>query len=362
MTHDLSLSVSRFADLPALFAEMTATPEFQRTFGDPLPLSIIEATEEPGEHDMPDPLHAQVDCAGIIATVFDLLGDTRLNALAPEIAWGIVNSFHFVAGKLERQEDQLTDEIREMMRRAEPAEVFNSELEQKQLLCQSLTEQREAVECMRDYAAEMFRAQSGRPWSPARGSRVSKASTATQVSIVDFLRARELAERERYRPRGPIVVASGHAEWHDWPPIWERLDAIHARIPHMTLVTTAQRKGFDAIVGSWAGDRGVQLVTYSLGGAGRGAPFARNRKLADLKPVEAVLGEGSGIQANLYQLLRKEGVPIHAFRKVDQAPLETIGRPERSRGRLAARLRYVASVAFVAEKGGHRERSSPHPC
>ena len=71
---------------------------------------------------------------------------------------------------------------------------------------------------------------------------------------------------------------------------------------------------------SWAGNREVQLVTYSLMGSGRGAPFARNRKLVDLKPVEALLGEGSGIQANLYQMLRKKGVPINAFRRPADAP------------------------------------------
>ena len=336
MTHDHSRRISHFADLPALFAQMTATPEFKHAFGDPIPLSIIAPGDEPGEHDMPEPLHAQADCAGVIATIFDLLTDTRLDALASEIAWGMVNSFHFVAGKLERQEDMLANELRDMIRRIEPSEVFNSELEEKQLLCQSLTEQREAVECMRDYAAETFRVLSGRPWSPARGSRVSKAATATQVSIQDFLRARELAERERYRPRGPIVVASGHADWHDWQLLWDRLDTILERIPHMTLVTTAQRKGFDAIVASWAGNRDVQLVTYSLTGSGRGAPFARNRKLVDLKPVEALLGEGSGIQANLYQALRKAGVPIHAFRKADQVPVEKVTPPKRSRLRRAA--------------------------
>ncbi|MFD1961605.1 hypothetical protein ACFSHP_25805 [Novosphingobium panipatense] len=37
MSHDHSRSISRFADLPALFAEVTATPEFQRAFGDPIP-------------------------------------------------------------------------------------------------------------------------------------------------------------------------------------------------------------------------------------------------------------------------------------------------------------------------------------
>lgn len=80
MSHDHSRSISRFADLPALFAEVTATPEFQRAFGDPIPLSIISPGDEPGEHDMPEPLHAQADCAGVIATIFDLLTDTRLRS------------------------------------------------------------------------------------------------------------------------------------------------------------------------------------------------------------------------------------------------------------------------------------------
>jgi hypothetical protein len=139
-----------------------------------------------------------------------------------------------------------------------------------------------------------------------------------------FLRERALEKRERFVPQGPIVVASGHAEWHDWQQVWARLDVIHERIPHMMLVSTAQRKGFDAIVAAWAANHNVPLVAYTLAGSGRAAPFARNRKLVDLKPVEAVLGEGSGIQANLYQALRKAGVPIHAFRKADQAPVANV--------------------------------------
>jgi hypothetical protein len=167
---------------------------------------------------------------------------TRLEPLAAEIAWGFVNSFHFVASKLEKREDTLTNEIRSLARRPDLSEVYNRELEEKQLLCQSTTEQRDAVECMRDYAAEMYRAQSGWPWSPAKGSRVSSASTATQIAVQDFLRERALEKRERFVPQGPIVVASGHAEWHDWQQVWARLDVIHERIPHMMLVSTAQRK------------------------------------------------------------------------------------------------------------------------
>jgi hypothetical protein len=65
----------------------------------------------------------------------------------------------------------------------------------------------------------------------------------------------------------------------------------------------------------------VPVVAYGLYGAGGKAAFVRNRKLVELKPVEALLCEGSGLQANLYQLLRQAGVPIHAFKKAAQADM-----------------------------------------
>ena len=317
---NLTRSVDRFADLKTLYAEMTATPEFQAAFGDPLAVSIIQPGEEPGEHDMPEPFAAQAECGGVIAAIFDLFTGTRLETLSPEIAWGFVNSFHFVAGKLERREDAIALELGDLARHPDMSEVYNNELEEKQLLCQSLAEQRAAIECMRDYAAEMYRVQSGWPWSPARGSKASSASSASQIAALDFLRARELAAREKHSPRGPVVVFSGPAQWHDWETLWARLDEIKARVPHMTLVTTGQRKGADAIAAAWAArpENSVPLVAYGLYGSGRKTAFTRNRKLAELKPVEALLCEGSGLQANLYQVLREANVPIHAFRKADQ--------------------------------------------
>lgn len=313
-------SVDRFADIQQLYAEVTATPEFQAAFGDPIPLTIVEPGEEPGEHGMPDELAAQADSAGIITTIFDLFTDTRLEPLAAEIAWGFVNSFHFVAGKLERREDSLAAEVKDMANRPDMSEVFNRELEEKQLLCQSTTEQRVAIETMRDYAAEAYRVLSGWPWSPSRGSRASRTSTASQIAAVDFLRARQLDARDRHHPQGPLVVFSGPAQWHDIDLLWNRLDLVREQIPHMVLITTAQRTGADLIAEKWAAQRRVQAVRFNLLGSGLKAAFARNRKLRDLKPVMAVLCEGSGIQANLYEELHRARVPIHAFRKTDQAP------------------------------------------
>lgn len=314
-------AIDRFADLKELYAEAVATPEFQAAFGDPIPLSIVAAGDEPNEQDMPAPFAAQAECGGIIAAIFDLFADTRLEPLASDIAWGFVNSFHFAAGKIERREDMVAQELGELARTPDLSEVYATSLEEKQLLCRSLAEQRDAIECMRDYAAEMYRALSGWPWSPARGSRASSASMASQIAAQDFLRERALAARERHLPQGPVVVFSGPAVWADWEPLWERLDQIKARVPHMTLVTTGQRKGADAIAAAWAArpENSVPLVAYGLYGSGRKVAFNRNRKLADLKPVEALLCEGSGLQANLYQLLRKAGVPIHAFKKPDSA-------------------------------------------
>ena len=326
MTSTSPRSIDSLADLPSLYAAITASPDFVRAFGDPIPLSIITPGDEPGEHDMPEPVAAQAECGAVIATIFDLFAGTRLEPLAADIAWGFVNSFHFVAGKLERREDALTDDMRDLLRRPDLSEVYNSELEDKQLLCQSTTEQREAIECMRDYAAQMYRAQAGLPWSPARGSRASKAATASQVAAQDFLRARALESRERHSPKGPFVIVSGPAKWHDWQIVWERLDLIRKRIKTMVMVSTAQRTGFDAIAAAWAVENGVPHVAWTLQGRGRKAPFARNRQMVDLEPVEAVLGEGSGIQANLYQTLRDAGIPIHAFRKADQNPDEEAAR------------------------------------
>ena len=329
-----SRTISSFTDLPELYAEMTASDPFEASFGDPLPLSIIEHGDEPGEHYMPEPVAAEAECGGIIAAIFDLFTDTRLDPLAPEIAWGFVNSFHFTAGKLERQEDRLADMLRDMTRRMDPGEVFTKELEDTQLECQSVAEQRAAIEAMRDYAAAMYRACSGRAWSPSKGSKASHVTTASQISALDFLRARAEKRREQHEPQGPVVVISGPVDWHDWQIIWDRLAHIKARIPRMVLITTGQSKGVDAIAAAWAAKEGVPCIAFTLYGRGKGMKraFDRNRQINNLMPVEAVLCEGSGIQANLYELFNPQTgrrVPTHILMRADQAPATPLPRSRR---------------------------------
>src|SRR3546814_18755927 len=83
----------------------------------------------------------------------------------------------------------------------------------------------------------------------------------------------------------------------------------------MTLVTTAQHKGADAIGAAWAAARGVPLVAFWLNRQlGNRAGFERNCSMVRLLPVEAVICEGSGIQIKLAPGLRAADVPLTIFK------------------------------------------------
>ncbi|WP_242121211.1 DUF2493 domain-containing protein [Sphingomonas lacusdianchii] len=323
MTPDEYRAADRADAIAESIRDDTTATSFQEAFGDVGALSIVEMGAEAQELDMPEPAEAQHDCAAIITTIFDLFRDTRLETSAQAIAWGFVNSFHYEAEKLAREEDTLCRDLGEMIRRQDPSEIFAVEMEELQLRAQTKTEQRAAIECMRDYAADCYRAQTGRPWSAARGSKVSSATTASQIAAADFLKARATAHREKRNPTGPLVVFSGGQEWHDFQQLYDRLDQIKARIPNMTLCTTAQRKGCDAIAAAWAASRNVPLVAFTPQTAryGNRAGFVRNKQLADLRPVEAIVCQGSGLQSNLLDTLKAANVPTHAFRIDGQAPM-----------------------------------------
>ena len=52
---------------------------------------------------------------------------------------------------------------------------------------------------------------------------------------------------------------------------------------------------------------------HTQSGIGQRARFMRNEQLLNLKPVHAVVCEGSGIQSNLLTRVREANVPYHAF-------------------------------------------------
>src|SRR3546814_13119025 len=96
-----------------------------------------------------------------------------LAAIAPRIAWGIVNSFHKVAQQLSRQEDDAARELGELARIMDPSEIHAVKIEEAQRLCKSLHEAIAAIEAMRAHAAAVHRVENGHTRSADR--RVGKA-------------------------------------------------------------------------------------------------------------------------------------------------------------------------------------------
>lgn len=303
-----------FTEIADLLAEETGEPidSFATAFTETVDTVRLAATDEAITSDMPDATQIQFGVELLVTTLFDLLRDTRLESIAERLAWGIVHSFHKVADQLDSEADRAARQVGDLIRTQDGSEITATELEEAQTLCHGLDEARDAVACMRDHAAQMFHAETGRPWSAPRATLVSGKRTASVIAATDFLAARRQKRIDAHAPTGPVVIFSGGQVWEDHARIWERLDQIRTRVPAMVLATTAQDKGCDAIAAAWAASRQVKLIAFSLDRRlGQRAGFARNEALLKLKPVEAIVCEGSGLQSHLARLVRTHGVPAH---------------------------------------------------
>lgn len=317
-------SVRSFDEIADLIAAETAQPtdSFSAAFCETLDGFRMAHAEEETDAGMPDALEVQLATEMIVRTLFDVLRDSRLESIASRIAWGLVHAFHKVADGLDGEADKAALKVKALIRDADGSEVMMAELEEAQTICQSLDEARDAAACMRDHAAATFHAETGRPWSSPRGSLVSSKRTASVIAATDFLAARRQRRIDAHDPQAPIVIFSGGQSWADHALITQALDAVKARVPQMVLATTAQDKGCDAIAASWAARTGTKLIAFTLNRRlGNRAGFARNEQLIALRPVEALVCEGSGLQSHLARLVRGAGVPAHFFRLADQRKL-----------------------------------------
>lgn len=315
-------SVRPFCDIAEFIAQETnaATDDFHAAFSSDLGGIRIGRGEEEMTTDMPDPREAQLAVELIVTTLFDLLRDTRLQPAAERLAWGIVNSFHHVADQWEGQADKATRGVQDLLQRADGSEIHGVELEQAQGELEFLDEATDALRCMRDHAADVFHTETGRPWSAPKGSLVSSKRTASVIAATDFLAARRQRRIAAHNPQGPIVIFSGGADcWFDARLIWAKLDDTKSRNPAMVLATTAQDKGCDAMAAAWAASRKVKLITFRLSAKlGKRAGFVRNEQMVGLRPVEALVCEGSGLQSHLARLVKEKRIPARFVRLSDQ--------------------------------------------
>jgi hypothetical protein len=319
----ITRSVRSFSEIANLIAQETAQPSdnFAATFTETLDGFRMGRAEEETDAGMPDALEVQLATEMVLRTIFDVLRDTRLEPLSGRIAWGLVQAFHKVADQLDAEADKAALTVKALIRDADGSEVMMAELEEAQTICQSLDEARDAAQCMRDHAAATFHAETGRPWASPRGSLVSSKRTASVIAATDFLAARRQRRIDAHAPQVPVVLFSGGQVWDDHALITQRLDNIKARIPTMILATSAQDKGCDAIAASWAARTGTKLIAFTLNRRlGNRAGFVRNEQMLALKPVEALVCEGSGLQSHLARLVRAADVPAYFFRLADQRP------------------------------------------
>ena len=305
-------SIRDFSEIAALIAEETgeANDSFSAAFDTDLERSKLGKSEEELTCDMPDAMQVQLAVELMITTVFDVLRDTRIESAAERIAWGIVHSFHRVAGQFAGQSDRAAQEVRELLRSTDGSEIHGVELEEQQQLLESLDEASDAIACMRDHAADIFHAETGRPWSAPKATLVSSKRTASVIAGTDYLAARRQRRLAQHFPAGPLVVFSGGARWADHRPIYKALEEMKAARPDMVLLTTAQDRGADAIAAAWAARTKTPLVALGIDKArwGNRAGFVRNDQIARLQPVGAVVAEGTGVQAQLVRVLRAAGV------------------------------------------------------
>lgn len=323
---------ANFTDFAEHYAKEIAAPDYASAFMEQTEFAKLSVADEPTSAEMPDPDQAQAAVELVLATVFDLFRDTRMEDFSAEVAWGIANSFHVVAKRLDDREDSVTQRLQEKLREYDPSEVYATDVEDLTMQARSLGECRDAMACMRDHAARIYLVETGRPFSPVRGSRVSSKTNASMIEAHDYIAGKAAQRREQFAPSGPVVLFSGGQQFAEIDLVNDYLDAIHERIPHMVLATTAQNKGGDVIAATWASRHEVPVILCRPNSShGPSAPFRRNERMMKLGPVEAVICSGGGIQANLAEALRKAVVPLHILRSSTPAEeqVETQREPAR---------------------------------
>ena len=274
--------------------------------------------DEPDARPLPEERQVRTALADIFDALVSSLSDTRLEPDLEDLLWSTVNLFHRAADRIERELDANEQAQRRSQRDQDGSEVRSVELER--LLAEGLTliERRNALEIMRDQAADLFETHTGTAWRSRAGSKVNhRALTAAVIDSRDFLAAKRRAETEVMVPPGPKVAFTGGYECNDHQAIWAALDRVHAKHPGMVLLHGGSPKGAERIAACWADNRKVPQVAFKpdFTRHRNAAPFKRNDQLLDVLPIGVVVFPGSGISNNLADKARKLGIPLLDYRK-----------------------------------------------
>lgn len=269
----------------------------------------------------PRPLPEGNRVTGAIADIFDALiatlADTRLEPDLDDLLWSTVNLFHRATDRIGRELDDNEQAQRRSQREQDGSEVTSVELERLIAEGQTLLERRDALELMRDQAAEHFECHTGSPWRPRTGSMVNHRNlTAALIDSRDFLAAKRRAETEVLIPAGPKIAFSG-GDTTDHRQIWAKLDQVHAKYPDMVLLHGGSPKGAEKIAARWADHRKVPQIAFKPDWTkhAKAAPFKRNDAMLNVLPIGVIVFPGTGIQDNLADKASKLGIPVYRLKE-----------------------------------------------
>ncbi|RWI37034.1 MAG: DUF2493 domain-containing protein [Mesorhizobium sp.] len=272
-----------------------------------------------GEPD-PRPLPEEPAVRSALTVIFDafaeMLGDTRLEPDLEDLLWSTVNLFHRAGDRIQRDLQRNEDAQRGGQREQDGTEVKSVELERHVAEGITLLERRNAFEFMRDFAADLFEAQTGSTWRPRTGSKVNHANlTAAMIDSRDFLSARRRAETEVLIPAGTKIAFSGGMDFNDHELIWDALDRALAKFPDMVLLHGGSPRGAERIAACWAENRKVTQIAFKPNWTrhAKAAPFRRNDEMLSVIPSGLIVFPGSGITENLADKARRFGIPIWRF-------------------------------------------------
>ena len=281
--------------------------------------ALYGATPERGEFD-PRDIFDRDEATAALSEAFRIVAE----GVAPDgfqladeresLLWGFVNTLDAQVRRLDRGVDKLSPELRDLQAAQDGTEVKARELEMVTHRAQNLGDRRDAFEQLRDTVAEQYRAATGDPWRPRRGSHVSQTGALTSAAIDarDFMRARKDRETRAHLPEGTLVAITGGKHVADADAVIRHLDKVRAKYEDLVLVHGGG-PGVEKLAAQWAERNGIHQVVCKpdWNRHGRAAPFRRNDELLNLLPKGVLAFPGSGITDNLVDKATSMGIPVH---------------------------------------------------
>lgn len=282
-------------------------------------LDLKPGIDEPETRPMP----SDDDLTSVVASLFTALtasfDGTALEDEVEDMGWSLADLFHRKADRMQTRLDDVETRIKQAQEINDGSEVASVELERLITIGETLMARRDAIEHLRDAAAEEFANVTGSVWRPrSKTSMVNhKRKTAAMIQGSDFISAKRRMETEVLIPKGTRIAFTGGADSNDHKLIWSVLDRIRERHPDMVLLHTGYYKGADAIAAAWARARDVVDVPFAMrpkSKSDRSAPWRRNEELLSVMPIGLVVFPGGGIQDNLADNAEKLGIKLADYR------------------------------------------------